>query len=63
MGALHFLYALKIVVDFSLSHTYTQISLSTHGYFFPESCQVKLSGKILEKIPMKKTIFSKVAGF
>ena len=28
-----------------------------------ESCQVKLPGKILEKIPMKKTIFSKAASF
>ena len=28
-----------------------------------ESCQLKLPGKILEKIPMKKIIFSKVAGF
>ena len=28
-----------------------------------ESCLVKFPGKILEKIPMKKIIFSKVAGF
>ena len=28
-----------------------------------ETCEVKLPGKILEKIPMKKIIFSEVAGF
>ena len=28
-----------------------------------ESCQMKLLGKILEKIPVKKIIFGKVAGF
>ena len=32
-------------------------------YSESESCQVKFPGKILEKIPTKKIIFSKVAGF
>ena len=34
MGDLHFLYTLKIVVFFSLTHAYRQIPLLAQGYFF-----------------------------